>query len=145
MDADRHDTAFLRIKTNLTSFRPLEFNNLVAKLLVILDASNAILAITRNFPYLPTFTFRISPEEVACEFYEGQTRVHREKVILHSARQAHHQVSRRVEMKSILITGCNRGLGLGLVKQLVQRPTPPKHLIATCRNPQQAEVRLTCR
>lgn len=43
-------------------------------------------------------------------------------------------------MKSVLITGCNRGLGLGLVQQLVQRPTPPKHLIATCRNPQQAEA-----
>ncbi|KAJ1531073.1 hypothetical protein ONE63_005900 [Megalurothrips usitatus] len=42
-------------------------------------------------------------------------------------------------MKSVLITGCNRGLGLGLVQQLVQRPTPPKHLIATCRNPQQAK------
>lgn len=43
-------------------------------------------------------------------------------------------------MKSVLITGCNRGLGLGLVKQLVQRQQPPTHVIATCRNPQQAEA-----
>ncbi|XP_049786928.1 C-factor [Schistocerca cancellata] len=41
-------------------------------------------------------------------------------------------------MKSILITGCNRGLGLGLVNKLVQRNSL-KNLIATCRNPQTAK------
>lgn len=39
-------------------------------------------------------------------------------------------------MKSILITGCNRGLGLGLVKALVGLPTSrPTHIIATYRDP----------
>lgn len=44
-------------------------------------------------------------------------------------------------MNSILITGCNRGLGLGLVKALVKLPKPPQHLFATCRNKDQAKVR----
>lgn len=41
-------------------------------------------------------------------------------------------------MKSILITGCNRGLGLGLIKNLVKDVNPPK-IIATCRNAQAAK------
>lgn len=41
-------------------------------------------------------------------------------------------------MKSILITGCNRGLGLGLVKAFLNLPEPPKYLFATCRNVEQA-------
>jgi len=39
-------------------------------------------------------------------------------------------------MKSVLITGCNRGIGLGLVKHLVGENT--QHIIATCRNPNAA-------
>ncbi|XP_037825310.1 C-factor [Lucilia sericata] len=42
-------------------------------------------------------------------------------------------------MNSILITGCNRGLGLGIVKALVKLPKPPQHLFATCRNKDQAK------
>lgn len=41
-------------------------------------------------------------------------------------------------MKSVLITGCNRGIGLGLVKCLVKVPNSPKNIFTTCRNPQQA-------
>ncbi|XP_078038441.1 SDR family oxidoreductase sniffer [Augochlora pura] len=37
-------------------------------------------------------------------------------------------------MKSILITGCNRGLGLGLVKHLTSLPQPPQNIFATCRD-----------
>ncbi|XP_011183424.1 C-factor [Zeugodacus cucurbitae] len=37
-------------------------------------------------------------------------------------------------MNSILITGCNRGLGLGIVKTLVKLPQPPQHIFATCRD-----------
>ncbi|KAJ8981677.1 hypothetical protein NQ317_017298 [Molorchus minor] len=37
-------------------------------------------------------------------------------------------------MKSILITGCNRGLGLGLIKCLVKDINSPKTIIATCRD-----------
>ncbi|XP_025833812.1 uncharacterized protein LOC108739839 [Agrilus planipennis] len=42
-------------------------------------------------------------------------------------------------IKSILITGCNRGLGLGLVKHLLSIPNPPDKLIATCRNLEKAK------
>uniref|UniRef100_A0A023F2E8 Putative short-chain dehydrogenase n=1 Tax=Triatoma infestans TaxID=30076 RepID=A0A023F2E8_TRIIF len=41
-------------------------------------------------------------------------------------------------MKSILITGSNRGIGLGLIKALIKDKTTPKHIIATCRNPEEA-------
>ncbi|XP_076244470.1 SDR family oxidoreductase sniffer [Calliopsis andreniformis] len=37
-------------------------------------------------------------------------------------------------MRSILITGCNRGLGLGMVKHLVKHPQPPETIFATCRD-----------
>ncbi|XP_014616944.1 PREDICTED: C-factor [Polistes canadensis] len=37
-------------------------------------------------------------------------------------------------MKSILITGCNRGIGFGLVKHLIQLPKPPENIFATCRD-----------
>lgn len=38
-------------------------------------------------------------------------------------------------MTSVLITGTNRGIGLGLVKYFLNHPDPPKILIAACRNP----------
>lgn len=41
--------------------------------------------------------------------------------------------------KSILITGCNRGIGLELVKQYLKSSSPPNHLFATCRDPSKAE------
>ncbi|XP_045165172.2 C-factor-like [Mercenaria mercenaria] len=37
--------------------------------------------------------------------------------------------------KSVLITGCNRGIGLEIVKQFLQLTEPPKFLFACCRNP----------
>lgn len=43
-------------------------------------------------------------------------------------------------MNSILITGCNRGLGLGLIKNLLGVHVPPAHVFATCRNLQKAEA-----
>lgn len=46
-------------------------------------------------------------------------------------------------MKSILITGCNRGLGLGLVRQLVGLQRPPQHIFATCRSIDEAQVCVT--
>lgn len=42
-------------------------------------------------------------------------------------------------MKSILITGCNRGLGLGLVRSLVASTNRPENVIATCRNLEKAK------
>lgn len=43
-------------------------------------------------------------------------------------------------MNSILITGCNRGLGLGLVKSLLRHELAPKYIFATCRNLDKADV-----
>jgi len=37
--------------------------------------------------------------------------------------------------RSILITGCNRGIGLELVKQYLKLDNPPTHLLATYRDP----------
>ncbi|XP_056629780.1 C-factor isoform X1 [Diorhabda sublineata] len=42
-------------------------------------------------------------------------------------------------MKSIVITGCNRGIGLGLVKYLVKDKISPKYVMVTCRNLQNAK------
>ncbi|XP_077995448.1 C-signal-like [Glandiceps talaboti] len=38
-------------------------------------------------------------------------------------------------VRSVLITGANRGIGLELVKQLTASSKPPHHVFATCRNP----------
>lgn len=45
-------------------------------------------------------------------------------------------------MSSILITGCNRGIGFALIKNLVQKSNNSTQLIATCRNINKAEVRM---
>jgi len=42
--------------------------------------------------------------------------------------------------RSVLITGCNRGIGLELIKQFLRHKTPsPSVVIATCRNPDKAD------
>ncbi|KAL4226008.1 hypothetical protein ACF0H5_013995 [Mactra antiquata] len=41
--------------------------------------------------------------------------------------------------KSVLITGCNRGLGLQFVQQFLNLTSPPKYLFACCRNPDGAK------
>lgn len=41
-------------------------------------------------------------------------------------------------MRSILITGSNRGLGLGLVKHLARGTRPPENIFAICRNADKA-------
>ncbi|XP_030078177.1 uncharacterized protein LOC115482497 [Microcaecilia unicolor] len=40
---------------------------------------------------------------------------------------------------SVLITGCSRGLGLGLIKGLAEASNSPELLIATCRQPEAAQ------
>lgn len=45
-------------------------------------------------------------------------------------------------MNSILITGCSRGLGLGLIQELLDSDKPVKHIFATCRHPDKAKVTL---
>ncbi|KAJ3605972.1 hypothetical protein NHX12_028015 [Muraenolepis orangiensis] len=37
--------------------------------------------------------------------------------------------------RSVLITGANRGLGLELVRQMAEGPSPIRHLLACCRDP----------
>ncbi|XP_074162696.1 uncharacterized protein LOC141564285 isoform X2 [Sminthopsis crassicaudata] len=41
--------------------------------------------------------------------------------------------------RAVLITGCSRGIGLGLVRGLLARSPAPDLVIATCRNPDQAQ------
>ncbi|XP_063169286.1 C-signal-like [Candoia aspera] len=41
----------------------------------------------------------------------------------------------RLNPRSILVTGSNRGLGLELVRQLVGKSNPPQWIFATCRDP----------
>ncbi|KAM8799388.1 C-signal-like [Eudromia elegans] len=38
-------------------------------------------------------------------------------------------------VRSALVTGANRGIGLGLVKHLLQMPNPPERVFAACRDP----------
>ncbi|NWZ34710.1 RDH1 dehydrogenase, partial [Brachypodius atriceps] len=40
---------------------------------------------------------------------------------------------------SVLLTGCDGGLGLGLLKGLLEQPSPPRHLFAACLDPQGKE------
>ncbi|NXE64480.1 RDH1 dehydrogenase, partial [Calcarius ornatus] len=37
---------------------------------------------------------------------------------------------------SVLLTGCDAGLGLGLLKGLLEQPSPPRHIFAACLDPQ---------
>uniref|UniRef100_A0A8C8SQ73 C-factor-like n=1 Tax=Pelusios castaneus TaxID=367368 RepID=A0A8C8SQ73_9SAUR len=41
-----------------------------------------------------------------------------------------------LNIRSVLVTGSNRGIGLELVKQLVGKSNPPRWVFATCRNPE---------
>ncbi|KAJ7306414.1 hypothetical protein JRQ81_009762 [Phrynocephalus forsythii] len=41
--------------------------------------------------------------------------------------------------RSILITGCSRGIGLGLVRGLLATSPPPDLVLATCRDPEKAQ------
>jgi NAD(P)-dependent dehydrogenase (short-subunit alcohol dehydrogenase family) len=45
-----------------------------------------------------------------------------------------------MNIPSILITGCNRGLGLGLVKHLSLLKKPTEMIFATCRDIKKAKV-----
>uniref|UniRef100_U3JXC2 C-factor n=1 Tax=Ficedula albicollis TaxID=59894 RepID=U3JXC2_FICAL len=49
-----------------------------------------------------------------------------------------------LSVRSVLVTGANRGLGLGLVQHFLRMPKPPQWIFAGCRDPkgQRAQVRL---
>lgn len=47
-------------------------------------------------------------------------------------------VLEKLSPNSVFITGTSRGLGLEFVKQFCRLPNPPKHIFATCRNPDAA-------
>ena len=38
-------------------------------------------------------------------------------------------------VRSVMVTGANKGLGLEFIKQMLAFPSPPEVLIATCRDP----------
>nr|XP_013804073.1 PREDICTED: 11-cis retinol dehydrogenase-like [Apteryx mantelli mantelli] len=40
-----------------------------------------------------------------------------------------------LRVRSALVTGTNRGIGLEIVKQLLQMPNPPEWIFAACRDP----------
>ncbi|XP_072202784.1 C-signal-like [Excalfactoria chinensis] len=40
-----------------------------------------------------------------------------------------------LHVRSVLVTGANRGIGLGFVRHLLALPNPPEWLFATCRDP----------
>ena len=45
-----------------------------------------------------------------------------------------------MSIRSVLVTGANRGIGLEFVRELLALQNPPKHIIASCRNPDAAQV-----
>jgi hypothetical protein len=51
-----------------------------------------------------------------------------------------------VTTRTVLITGANRGLGLEMVKQMVEGPSPLPYLFACCREPDgpRGKVGLLC-
>ncbi|NWV17604.1 GSFK dehydrogenase, partial [Origma solitaria] len=40
-----------------------------------------------------------------------------------------------LSVRSVLVTGANRGLGLGLLQHFLRMPKPPQWIFATCRDP----------
>ncbi|NXW96197.1 DHB2 dehydrogenase, partial [Larus smithsonianus] len=41
----------------------------------------------------------------------------------------------RLRIRSVLVTGANRGIGLGLVRHFLELPEPPQWVFAGCRDP----------
>merc|ERR1712172_377374 len=48
--------------------------------------------------------------------------------------------SQKMAIKSILITGANRGIGFEFVKQFTEVESPPQFIFAACRNPENANA-----
>lgn len=45
-------------------------------------------------------------------------------------------------ISSVIITGANRGLGLEFVRQYLKLDSPPQIIVATCRDPDKATVKI---
>ncbi|OXB58476.1 hypothetical protein ASZ78_009041 [Callipepla squamata] len=48
----------------------------------------------------------------------------------------------QLRVRSVLVTGANRGIGLGFVQHLLALPNPPEVLFATCRDPKAQRAQL---
>ena len=48
-----------------------------------------------------------------------------------------------LKVRSVLVTGANRGIGLELIKQFANLPSPPEFIFAGCRSPERAKVSRT--
>lgn len=80
---------------------------------------------TSTLPAAPAATSRIT--EADCQTSLGQRLPNR--------------LRRAVGMEglsvgSVLLTGCDGGLGLGLLKGLLEQPSPPRYIFAACLDPQ---------
>uniref|UniRef100_A0A8C3UMI3 C-factor-like n=1 Tax=Catharus ustulatus TaxID=91951 RepID=A0A8C3UMI3_CATUS len=49
-----------------------------------------------------------------------------------------------LSVRSVLVTGANRGLGLGFVQHFLRMPKPPQWIFATCRDPKGQRAQLQC-
>ena len=50
----------------------------------------------------------------------------------------------KMNPNAVMITGANRGIGLELVKQLLNLMEPPSQIFAVCRTPEKAQVYVFC-
>ncbi len=96
--------------------------------------------------------FRGRPDAVLYTLQYGNVGVARLKT-KHSTKALYKSADRTVQTDAeemaaqpvnVLITGANRGLGLELVKQMVETYRPVRNLFASCRDPEgpRAEVRV---
>lgn len=79
---------------------------------------------------------RLRSAQVGNQNRVGSKQQHRERSGANRAEAAMAQP----RCRSVLITGCSRGIGLGLVRGLAAASPSPDLVFATCRYPEKAQV-----